>query len=62
MKTKDAIKHFGSPKNLAKALGISKQAVSQWGTYLPEGKAFKLQVMTGGALVAAYPRSHKRPK
>jgi len=50
MKTKDAIKHFGSASNLAEALKISRAAISQWGEYVPEGKAFKLQVMTAGVL------------
>jgi len=50
MKTKDAIEYFGSVSNLAKALKISQPAVSQWGKYVPEGKGFKLQVMTGGLL------------
>ena len=50
MKTKDAIKHFGSIKELCKVLDISKQAVSQWGDTVPDGRAFQLHVMTYGEL------------
>jgi len=50
MKTKDAIEHFGSVTNLAEALKISQPAVSQWGEFVPEGRAFQLQVMTAGLL------------
>lgn len=50
MKTEDAIKHFGTQSALAAALGISKQAVGQWGDTVPKGRAYQLQVITGGAL------------
>ncbi len=50
MYRKDAIEHFGSPTNLAKALAISTSAVYQWGDIVPEGTAYKLQVITAGAL------------
>ncbi|MCA9233171.1 MAG: helix-turn-helix domain-containing protein [Planctomycetales bacterium] len=52
MKTEDAIKYFGSQVALARALGISKQAVGGWGEYVPTGRAFQLQVMTAGKLKA----------
>jgi DNA-binding transcriptional regulator YdaS (Cro superfamily) len=52
MKTADAIKYFGTRTALAKALGISKQAVAQWGETVPEGRAYQLQVITGGQLSA----------
>lgn len=44
------IKHFGSQSAAARALGITKAAVSHWGAVVPEGIAYKLQVMTGGML------------
>jgi DNA-binding transcriptional regulator YdaS (Cro superfamily) len=52
MKTADAIKFFGTRTALAKALGITKQAVTQWGETVPEGRAYQLQVITGGQLSA----------
>jgi hypothetical protein len=46
----DVIKHFGALESIAQALNISKSAVSQWGKVVPEGTAYKLQVITGGRL------------
>lgn len=50
MRKADAIGHFGSGQAVAEALGITKGAVSQWGDVVPEGSAYKLQVITGGKL------------
>lgn len=50
MRKAAAIEHFGSAVALAEALNISKGAVSQWGDTVPEGSAYKLQVITGGRL------------
>jgi len=50
MKTKDAVEHFGSVANLAKVLKISRPAISQWGEFVPDARAFQLQVMTAGLL------------
>ena len=51
MNKSDVIKHFGgSQVKVAEALGISKSAVSQWDSVIPEGVAYKLQVMTAGVL------------
>lgn len=46
----EAVKHFGTALALARALGISSASVSEWGEYVPEGRAYQLQVMTAGAL------------
>ena len=51
--------HFGNGAKTAEALGISPQAVSQWGEIIPEGMAYKVQAITGGDLVVdptLYPR------
>jgi hypothetical protein len=45
-----AIQHFGTATALARALNITVQAVSDWGDFVPEGRAYKLQVVTGGLL------------
>lgn len=50
MKTADVIAHFGNSVKTAKALGITKSAVSQWGEYVPERIAYKVQFLTGGTL------------
>ncbi|QBQ15593.1 Cro/CI family transcriptional regulator [Acinetobacter haemolyticus] len=42
MRKKDAIDAFKSRVALAKAIGITKQAVSGWGDIIPEGSALKL--------------------
>ena len=51
MSTDKAINHFGSAASLAKALGLSKAAVSQWGEYVPALRAYQLERITKGALV-----------
>lgn len=52
MKTAEAITHFGSIPALARALGIARQAIYQWGETVPVGRAFQIQVITNGVLVA----------
>ena len=42
MNTKDAIKAFKTKVGVANAIGITKQAVSQWGETVPEASALKL--------------------
>lgn len=53
MKTKAAIQHFGSVAKLADALSISRTAVYLWKEDVPEGRAYQLELMTGGALTVA---------
>jgi DNA-binding transcriptional regulator YiaG len=60
MLTRDAIRHFGSLTKLARALSISRQAVHQWGRNVPDSSAFKLQVITHGALIAVCERPSRR--
>lgn len=50
MRKDDLIKHFGSQLAAAAALDVTKQAVNGWGDIVPEGMAYKAQVITGGAL------------
>lgn len=45
MKTQDAINRYGSKKALAELLGITPQAISQWGEQLPELQALRLEKM-----------------
>ncbi len=53
----DAVRHYGTVLALANALGISRQAIYMWGASVPEKHQYKLQVLTGGKLIAA---SHKK--
>ena len=48
MYKKDVIDHFGTQR--AVALGISDAAVSQWKEVIPEKDAYRLEVVTAGAL------------
>jgi DNA-binding transcriptional regulator YdaS (Cro superfamily) len=42
MNKKEAIKHFGSQKKLAKELGITSEAISQWGE-IPPLRVFQIK-------------------
>jgi len=59
MKKADAINYFGSAAELAKKLNISEAAISQWGETIPQGRAYQIEVLTGGQLKAnpSQPRS-----
>lgn len=64
MKKDAVIKHFGSRVKTALAVGVTKQAVSGWGQVIPEGMAYKIQVLTGGKLrvnPALYDKSSRPP-
>lgn len=50
MKKQAVIDHFKTQAEAARALGISKQAIQDWGDVIPEGMAYKIQVITGGKL------------
>ena len=52
MKVSDALTHFGTKANLAKALGIDRSAVTLWGEVIPKGRQYELQVLTKGKLKA----------
>lgn len=55
MRTEEAISHFGTAAELARQLGISRQSVHDWGDYVPEGRAYQIEVLTNGALKAPRP-------
>ena len=57
MKTADAIAYFsesedgrGAKIRIARALGLTSGAVSQWGDVVPEKQAYRLEDITGGSL------------
>lgn len=52
MKKTDVIGYFGSISATAKALGISHVAVGKWGGVIPQGRAYQIEVLTGGKLKA----------
>ena len=63
MRKHDAITHFGGVTATAQALGISHAAVVKWGETIPQGRAYQIEVLTGGALKAdpATPSGQQRP-
>lgn len=42
--------HFKSLAAIAKVLGVTKSAVSQWPRVIPKGSACELQILTRGKL------------
>lgn len=53
MTKSEAIKHFGSASKLARALRISRAAVSRWPeNTVPALRQFQLEALTGGKLTA----------
>lgn len=50
MKKSTAIEHFKNEFGIAKALGISRQAVNIWGDVVPYATALELQHLTGGVI------------
>ncbi len=52
MKTKDAISYFGNKCSLARALKLSKSAISQWPENVPELRAYQIERLTNGVLTA----------
>jgi DNA-binding transcriptional regulator YdaS (Cro superfamily) len=51
----EAIEYFGSSKNLADALNVTKGSVSQWGEEVPELRAYQIERITGGKLKVSNP-------
>jgi hypothetical protein len=48
------VDHFGGThESLAKALGISREAVTMWRGQIPESRAFQIEVVSGGKFKAA---------
>ena len=41
----DAIRHFGSSAELARKLNIRPQAITSWGEFVPELRAYQLRDM-----------------
>ena len=58
-----AIKHFGSAAAVGRAIGRAPSAVTEWPDVVPEGLAYKIQVITGGLLQvdqALYQKTRER--
>lgn len=46
----EAVKFFGNKTKLARAAGVKPSSVSVWAELVPEGKAMRLQIASGGVL------------
>jgi transcriptional repressor of cell division inhibition gene dicB len=47
----DVLSHWGdNGAAVARAIGITKSAVSQWGDVIPEAMAYRVQEASGGVL------------
>lgn len=57
----DLISHFGSPAEVARQLGVSKQVVSLWRKGISEKRQAWIQLRTGGALLADLCRQEAIP-
>lgn len=60
MKKLEVIAYFGGVTNTAKALGISKAAVSLWREDIPYGRACQVQLVSKGQLKVE-PVEHVKP-
>ena len=54
MTTDEAVKLWGGQTRLAKALGITRDAVHKWKKYPPMDKQFQIMVLSGGRLSVTY--------
>lgn len=54
MTTDEAVKMWGGQTRLAKALGITRDAVHKWKQYPPMDKQFQIMVLSGGRLSVTY--------
>ncbi|AOM39999.1 Cro/CI family transcriptional regulator [Xenorhabdus hominickii] len=50
MKKNEVLKHFNTVNSVAKAIGITSSAVSQWREIIPERAALRIEKITNGTL------------
>ncbi|MFC5705443.1 Cro/CI family transcriptional regulator [Aeromonas eucrenophila] len=61
MQKNTVLEYFGTVTETAKALGISDVAVSKWNETIPKGRAYQIEVLTGGQLKADPAAPSARP-
>lgn len=49
MTKNEALELFGSIREMAAALGITEQAIHQWGDTVPELRVYQIKVLKGDA-------------
>jgi len=52
MRKQEALDFFGNQSKLAASLGVTRQAVSQWGDDIPGLRALQIEEVTSGQLKA----------
>jgi len=52
MRTKTVIDYYGSKSAVARALGIKRQSVIDWGATVPDLRQYQVQLFTNGAIMA----------
>ncbi|MDE9467509.1 Cro/CI family transcriptional regulator [Xenorhabdus bovienii] len=50
MKKNEVLRYFNTVNSVAKAIGITSSAVSQWSQTIPERAALRIEKITNGAL------------
>ncbi|HEX2652109.1 MAG TPA: Cro/CI family transcriptional regulator [Xanthobacteraceae bacterium] len=50
MLTKDVVRHFGSKANIARAIGVTPGAVTNWGDIVPETSVWRIERASRGKL------------
>jgi DNA-binding transcriptional regulator YdaS (Cro superfamily) len=50
MRTTEVVNHFGTKAAIARALGITRQSLSQWGEFPPQLAQYRLEELTNGKL------------
>ncbi|WP_180100931.1 Cro/CI family transcriptional regulator [Acinetobacter sp. YH12151] len=48
IKTSDALDHFKNASRLAEEIGITPQAINQWGEYIPDPSVGKIMAVIPG--------------
>ncbi|KAF1368747.1 Cro/CI family transcriptional regulator [Yokenella regensburgei] len=62
MEKSSVVVFYGSQRKVAKAIGISDQAVSAWPEIIPKGAALELEKLTDGALKCDLSLYKNRPR
>lgn len=59
MTKKEAIEFFGSPAELAKAIGVKAPSIYSWGKLVPIGRQYQIEKITKGRLKASEPADRR---
>lgn len=62
MNKSSVVDFFGTQREVAKAIGVSDQAVSAWPELIPKGAALELEKLTDGALKCDLSLYKNRPR